>query len=81
MAGWGPFTVEGKNVIVTGGAMGIGRGIVERFVEGGANVLVADLDEERAQALAEKLAGAPGRAVAIGVDAAASDAGETTDAS
>ena len=42
---WGPFSVTGLNTIVTGGAMGIGRGIVARFAEAGANVLIADLDE------------------------------------
>jgi 2-deoxy-D-gluconate 3-dehydrogenase len=74
--GWGPFTIEGKRVIVTGGAMGIGRGIVERFVEGGADVLIADLDEDRARDLAEKLAGSPGRVASVGVDVATPAAGE-----
>lgn len=37
--------LEGKNAIVTGGAHGIGRAIAERFVEEGASVLIADLDE------------------------------------
>ena len=28
---WGPFDLSGKSAIVTGGAMGIGFGIVKRF--------------------------------------------------
>lgn len=37
---------EGKNVIVTGGARGIGRAIVDAFVREGARVLAADIDRE-----------------------------------
>lgn len=72
---WGPFEVTRKNVIVTGGAMGIGYGIADRFSEGGANVLIADLDEERAVAAASKLTGAPGRVVAMRADVSDDHAG------
>lgn len=71
---WGPFSIRDCNVIVTGGAMGIGYGIVDRFVEGGANVLMADLDEEQAARAAEKLIGSPGRVVAVAADVTADDA-------
>lgn len=37
------FSIEAKRVVITGGAAGIGRGIAERFVAEGANVVVADV--------------------------------------
>jgi NAD(P)-dependent dehydrogenase (short-subunit alcohol dehydrogenase family) len=44
-----------KVAIVTGGAGGLGRAIVERFVEAGAHVVIADVDPEPGEALAAKL--------------------------
>src|SRR6266851_7986896 len=38
--------LNGKVGIVTGGASGIGLAIAEAFVREGANVAIADLDEE-----------------------------------
>ncbi|RJQ33570.1 SDR family oxidoreductase [Candidatus Parcubacteria bacterium] len=39
------FDFSNKVVVVTGGSMGIGYGIVKRFVEAGAQVIIADLEE------------------------------------
>jgi 2-hydroxycyclohexanecarboxyl-CoA dehydrogenase len=37
------FDLKNKSVIVTGGARGIGRAIVQAFAEAGANVVIGDL--------------------------------------
>src|SRR5690606_16009055 len=47
--------IEGRVAVITGGASGIGAGTVRRFVEEGAKVLIADLDEDKGSALAAEL--------------------------
>lgn len=72
---WGPFDLTGKVAIVTGGAMGIGFGIVRRFVEAGADVVVADLDGDLAYREAAELEG-PGKTISLGVDVSDGLAGQ-----
>jgi NAD(P)-dependent dehydrogenase (short-subunit alcohol dehydrogenase family) len=47
--------LSGKVAVVTGGAGGIGRATVERFVAEGARVVIADVDEGRGEELASEL--------------------------
>lgn len=60
--------LTGKVAIVTGGAMGIGLGIVERLTKSGAKVLIADMNEEEAQKSADKLCGEGFEVKSIKVD-------------
>ena len=55
----------GKTAVVTGGANGIGRGIVERLHADGANVVIADIDMVAATSLSDALGA---NAVAIETD-------------
>src|SRR5665213_1478901 len=62
------LNLKGKSTIVTGGAKGIGYGIAYRLAEAGANVLVADLDEETANKTAQEFVGKGWTAEAMKVD-------------
>lgn len=50
--------LEGKVAIVTGGAGGIGRGIVRAFTKEGAKVLFVDINDDAGSALENELGGA-----------------------
>ena len=48
--------LDGKVAVITGGASGIGRACALRFSEEGASVVVADLNPDRAEAVAAEIA-------------------------
>jgi 3-hydroxybutyrate dehydrogenase len=60
-----PAELNGRRVLVTGGASGIGAACAAAFAAAGAAVTVADLDEQGARKVAEPLGG-----TAVGVDLA-----------
>ncbi|MEU9454428.1 SDR family oxidoreductase [Streptomyces sp. NPDC048277] len=62
--------LEGKTIIVAGGATGIGAGTAIRLAEEGARVVVGDINLPGAEATAERAAKAGGEAVAVPFDLA-----------
>jgi 3-oxoacyl-[acyl-carrier protein] reductase len=63
--------LEGRSVIVTGGSLGIGKGIARVFARAGANVLLAGRDEARLAAAAGDLgAEGNGRLATVSADVA-----------
>jgi len=47
--------LKGSTFIVTGGASGLGEGTARMLAEGGANVVIADLQADKGEALAREL--------------------------
>ena len=57
---------SGKHIVITGAASGIGRACAIRFAGAGARVVIADLDGDAAQAVADELPGALAVATDVG---------------
>lgn len=55
------FSLAGKVTVVTGGSRGIGRAIVQRFAEAGADVVIASRKLAACETAAEEVAGSTGR--------------------
>jgi len=60
--------LKDKVAIVTGGAAGIGKAIAKDFASEGAKVVVADLQEAKAQAVAEEISQGGTPAIAVSAD-------------
>jgi len=59
---------DGKVALVTGAARGIGRAIALALAQEGADVVVVDVDFDRAQQVAQEIEGRGRKAVAISAD-------------
>lgn len=66
--------LEGKTAVITGGGNGIGRACAERFATEGAQILVADLLPEPAEATVDAITAAGGTARFVELDVASREA-------
>lgn len=64
------FNFKDKVAIVTGGASGIGAAVAKTLADGGAKVVVADLNADAAKSTADALTKAGGTAAGFAVDVA-----------
>lgn len=63
-----------KIAVVTGGASGIGRAIVDRFVEEGATIVIADINPEGIERTVAQIVAAGGKATGQIIDVSDQDA-------
>ncbi|NIO07751.1 MAG: SDR family NAD(P)-dependent oxidoreductase, partial [Deltaproteobacteria bacterium] len=62
------FNVEGKAALVTGAALGLGRSFARTLAEAGADVAIADINQERLPETEEIIKEAGGKALKIVAD-------------
>ena len=70
--------INGQAAIVTGAGSGIGRAIAHRFAASGANILVVDVDEKAAQAVAAEITSDGGSSTAYACDVSQHDRVKST---
>lgn len=68
--------LKGRSAVVTGGGMGIGRGIATVMAREGADVAIGDLDMAAAEGVAKELRGMGRNAVAIKADVSTRQGGQ-----
>lgn len=60
--------LDGRTIVITGAARGIGQGVAVRLGAEGANVAAADLNADGAEATAAQIKSAGGEAIGVGCD-------------
>src|SRR6516164_1910247 len=67
-------TLNGKVAVVTGAASGIGKQIALTLAQAGAAVAIADLNQDGANAVADEISKAGGKAIGVAMDVTNEDA-------
>ncbi|MBJ9863582.1 SDR family NAD(P)-dependent oxidoreductase [Citrobacter amalonaticus] len=62
------ISLDGRTAVITGGAAGIGYAICKRLAEAGANLIIGDLNEEKAHETASAFTEFGGIYVGVGLD-------------
>jgi NAD(P)-dependent dehydrogenase (short-subunit alcohol dehydrogenase family) len=62
------LSLEGRTAIVTGGGRGLGKQVVARLAEAGADVVLAARHADQLQAVCDEYAGLPGRLLPVSAD-------------
>lgn len=63
-----PTRLQGKHVLITGGAQGMGAAVGEHFAEQGAKVCLGDVNLDGVRAVADRINAAGGEAIAVQLD-------------
>ncbi|MDB5797588.1 MAG: family oxidoreductase [Paucimonas sp.] len=61
-------SLAGRSIFITGGASGLGAALCRALNAAGANIMIADLHEDRAATVAQSLRQGPGQVQSIGCD-------------
>ena len=69
--------LSGKNALVTGAAVGIGRGVSKVLAEQGANVVVSDIDLDGAKSTSDEIVSSGGSSLSAQLDVTNKDSVQT----
>ena len=67
-------SLDGKVALITGAASGLGKAIAELYAKNGAAVAIADINQQAADAAADEINAAGGKAMGVAMDVTNEDA-------